>query len=79
MYPSPSVFSFRSAIVVSQVVVEVAFLLVVPLLLLIHTFSILSLHLRKNYGDTSSQLYTYQRPIALVVTNKYEGQRVTSG
>ena len=47
MYPSPSASSFGSVIAVSHVVVEVAFLLVVPLVLIIHTFSVLSLQLMK--------------------------------
>ena len=47
MYPSPSASLFGSVIAVSHVVVEVAFLLVVPLVLIIHTFSVLSLQLKK--------------------------------
>ena len=47
------------------------------LLLLIHTFSVLSLQL-KNYGDTRSQPSIYQMPIPVVVAKRYECQRVTS-
>ena len=49
------------------------------LLLLIRTFSVLSLPLKKlPYGDTTSQPLTYQMSIPLVVIKRFKGQRVTS-